>query len=109
VAPRLSGATLFFSLASLGLPGMGDFIGELLVLLGSYKISVPITVVASLRILASTFYALRLVRRAFQGPNTNAWTPPRPDASRRTGLTLVGLAAAFTHPLLPGKLRRFSS
>ena len=41
VAPRLSGAALFFSLASLGLPGIGDFVGEFLVLLGSYRISVP--------------------------------------------------------------------
>jgi NADH-quinone oxidoreductase subunit M len=72
VAPRLGGATLFFSLASLGLPGMGDFVGEILVLLGSYKVSIPITVVASLGILASTFYALRMVQCAFQGPNTHA-------------------------------------
>ena len=76
VAPRLSGAVLFFSLASLGLPGVGDFVGEFLVLLGSYKISVPIAVVASIGILASTFYALRMVQRAFQGPNTNAWRSP---------------------------------
>src|SRR5581483_4216510 len=27
-APRLSGAALFFALASLGLPGLGDFVGE---------------------------------------------------------------------------------
>ena len=84
VAPRLSGAALFFSLASLGLPGMGDFVGEFLVLLGSYKISVPIAVVASLGILASTFYALRMVQSAFQGPNTNAWQLLRSDAARRT-------------------------
>ena len=31
----LSGAALFFALASLGLPGLGDFVGEFLVLLGS--------------------------------------------------------------------------
>jgi NADH-quinone oxidoreductase subunit M len=37
VIPRLSGAALFFSLASLGLPGMGDFVGEFLVLLGRTK------------------------------------------------------------------------
>jgi NADH-quinone oxidoreductase subunit M len=30
-APRLSGAALFFVLASLGLPGLGDFVGEFLV------------------------------------------------------------------------------
>ena len=37
IAPRLSGAGLYFALASLGLPGLGDFIGEFLVLLGTYR------------------------------------------------------------------------
>ena len=87
VAPRLSGAALFFSLASLGLPGMGDFVGEFLVLLGSYRISVPITVVASLGILASTFYALRMVQRAFHGPNTHAWRLS--DLTPREGLMMA--------------------
>jgi NADH-quinone oxidoreductase subunit M len=98
--PRLSGAALFFSLASLGLPGMGDFIGEFLVLLGSYKISVPITVVASLGILASTFYALRMVQRAFQGPNTNAWQFS--DLTPREGLMMavmiIGLLLLGLYP-----------
>jgi len=87
VAPRLSGAMLFFSLGSLGLPGLGDFVGEFLVLLGSYQISVTITVVASIGVLASTFYALRMVQRAFQGPNTNAWKLP--DLNLREGLTMA--------------------
>jgi len=73
VIPRLSGAALFFALASLGLPGLGDFIGEFLVLLGSYGISIAATVVATLGVLASTFYALQMVQRAFQGPNTYGW------------------------------------
>jgi len=89
VAPRLSGAALFFSMASLGLPGMGDFVGELLVLLGSYKVSIPITVVASLGILASTFYALRMVQRAFQGPNPHAWQFP--DLAPREGLMVAAM------------------
>jgi NADH-quinone oxidoreductase subunit M len=89
VAPRLSGAGLFFSLASLGLPGVGDFVGEFLVLLGSYKISVPITVVASLGILASTFYALRMVQSAFQGPNANTWHFS--DLTPREGLMTAGM------------------
>ncbi|MGC2324557.1 MAG: NADH-quinone oxidoreductase subunit M [Terriglobales bacterium] len=89
VAPRLSGAALFFSLASLGLPGLGDFVGEFLVLLGSYRISVPITVVASLGVLASTFYALRMVQRAFQGPNTQGWKFF--DLTPREGLMMATL------------------
>jgi NADH-quinone oxidoreductase subunit M len=100
VAPRLSGAVLFFSMASLGLPGIGDFVGEFLVLLGSYKISVPITVAASIGILASTFYALRMVQRAFHGPNTQAWRLP--DLNLREGLMvgtmIVGLLWLGLYP-----------
>ena len=73
-APRLSGAGLFFALASLGLPGLGDFIGEFLVLLGTYRAHPILAIVASMGVLAATFYALRLVQRAFHGPNDNAWT-----------------------------------
>src|ERR1700722_5358345 len=93
VVPRLSGAALFFSLASLGLPGMGDFVGEFLVLLGSYKISVAITVVGSLGILASTFYALRMVQRAFQGPNKHAWQLS--DLTPREGLMVGAMIAGL--------------
>jgi NADH-quinone oxidoreductase subunit M len=100
VAPRLSGAALFFSMASLGLPGMGDFVGEFLVLLGSYRINVAVTVVASLGILASTFYAVRMVQRAFQGPNTGAWQLP--DLTPREGLMIgtliVGLLWLGLYP-----------
>ena len=71
VAPCMGAAALFFSLASLGLPGMGDFVGEFLVLLGAYKISIALTAVAALGILTSTFYALQMMQRAFFGENTN--------------------------------------
>jgi NADH-quinone oxidoreductase subunit M len=72
-APRLSGAGLYFALASLGLPGLGDFIGEFLVLLGAYRAHPILAIVGAIGVLAATFYALRLVQRAFLGPNENAW------------------------------------
>ena len=65
--PRLSGVALFFALASLGLPGLGDFIGEFLVLLGTYRVNVAMAAVAAAGVLAATFYALRLVQQAFPG------------------------------------------
>ena len=71
--PRLSGAGLFFALASMGLPGLGDFVGEFLVLLGAYKEHLGLTIVAVIGVLASTFYALQFVQRAFHGPNANQW------------------------------------
>ncbi|MGH9738822.1 MAG: complex I subunit 4 family protein [Candidatus Acidiferrales bacterium] len=72
--PRLSGAGLFFALASMGLPGLGDFVGEFLVLLGTYREHLGLTIVAVIGILSSTFYALQLVQRAFHGPNVNHWS-----------------------------------
>jgi len=98
--PRLSGAALFFALASVGLPGLGDFVGEFLVLLGSYQLSVGITVVAALGILASTFYALRMVQRVFHGDN--AQRSHLPDLRAREGLIvapmIVGLLWLGLYP-----------
>jgi NADH-quinone oxidoreductase subunit M len=91
--PRLSGAALFFSLGSLGLPGLGDFVGEFLVLLGSYRVSITITVIASIGVLASTFYALRMVQGAFQGPNTHAWQVP--DLNPREALMMAVMIVAL--------------
>jgi NADH-quinone oxidoreductase subunit M len=72
-APRLSGVGLFFALASLGLPGLGDFVGEFLILLGAYERSILAAVVAAIGVLATTFYALRFVQRTFHGANSNRW------------------------------------
>jgi NADH-quinone oxidoreductase subunit M len=92
-APRLSGAALFFALASLGLPGLGDFVGEFLVLLGTYRQSVPLVVLAAVGVLFATFYALRLVQRAFQGPNTHNWRIA--DLVPREGLAIALMIAAL--------------
>lgn len=74
--PRLGGAGLFFALASMGLPGLGDFVGEFMILLGTYQKSRILTVVAAIGILASTFYALKFVQFAFHGPNNHHWQLP---------------------------------
>jgi NADH-quinone oxidoreductase subunit M len=71
--PNLSGAGLVFVMASVGLPGLGDFVGEFLVLLGTFKASIFLTSLASLGMVASALYGLRLVRRAFYGPNAHHW------------------------------------
>jgi len=62
-------------------------------LLGAYRISVTITVVASLGVLASTFYALRMVQRAFQGPNAHGWQLA--DLTPREGLMMAAMIAGL--------------
>jgi NADH-quinone oxidoreductase subunit M len=85
--PRLSGAALFFALGSLGLPGLGDFVGEFLVLLGTYRMSRVLTILATIGVLVATFYALRLVQRAFHGANVHEWHLP--DLVKREVLILA--------------------
>jgi NADH-quinone oxidoreductase subunit M len=75
-APRMGGAGLFFALASMGLPGLGDFVGEFMILLGVYHKSRLLTALAAVGILASTFYALKFVQGVFHGPNKHHWTVP---------------------------------
>jgi NADH-quinone oxidoreductase subunit M len=72
-APILSGVGMFFMLGSVGLPGLGDFVGEFLVLLGTYRVSILLTALATVGVLASTFYGVQMVQRAFHGPNVNNW------------------------------------
>jgi NADH-quinone oxidoreductase subunit M len=67
-APRLGAATLVFALASLGLPGLGNFAAEFIILFGAFRTAPVVTAVASLGLIAATIYALSLFRRIFQGP-----------------------------------------
>jgi NADH-quinone oxidoreductase subunit M len=78
--PALSGAGMLFAMASLGLPGLGDFVGEFLILLGAYRAHVGLTVVATLGLLAATLYGLKFAQGAFHGPNRH-WSLP--DLRRR--------------------------
>ncbi len=91
--PRLSGAALFFTLASLGLPGLGDFVGEFLVLLGTYRVSIPAAAIAACGVLAATLYGVRLVQRAFHGPNVHELRLA--DLAPREGLVVTLMAVAL--------------
>ena len=67
-APKMATVTLIFVMAGIGMPGMANFNGELLTLLGSYQQFPVQTIVASLGIIGSAIYGLHLFQRAFQGP-----------------------------------------
>lgn len=67
-APRMGFVMLLFALASMGLPGLGSFVGEFLTLLGSFRHSSIITAVAAGSGILSVIYALSMMHRVFQGP-----------------------------------------
>jgi len=86
VLPLLSVLTLFFSLASLGLPGLGNFVGEFLVLQGAFGVNRVLTSVAALVLILAPVYALIVMQKAFYGPLRQFY--PLVDASRREWVSL---------------------
>jgi len=104
IAPRMAAFALFFALASLGLPGLGNFIGEFLVLLGSFQISAATTACAALGIVGATVYSLWIMQRVFHGPHNESVALP--DLSvRETAILAIPAAALlwiglFSTPLL---------
>ncbi|MFN8177273.1 MAG: NADH-quinone oxidoreductase subunit M [bacterium] len=89
VAPRMAGLALVIAMAGMGLPGLGNFVAEILTLVGSYQRSIPWTIVATAGLVGATIYSLVLFQRAFQGPNK---TSARfPDLSGRETAILGAL------------------
>jgi NADH-quinone oxidoreductase subunit M len=89
--PRMGALALFFAVASLGLPGLGNFVGEFLVLLGAWRVSGTWTVIAALGLITAVVYALVLVQKTFHGGNPHGWRFP--DCSARETASLGAMAA----------------
>lgn len=66
--PLMGAVGLIFAMASLGLPGLGNFIAEFLTLLGVFKSSVLMACLASAGLIAATIYSLRIIQKVFFGP-----------------------------------------
>jgi NADH-quinone oxidoreductase subunit M len=65
---HMGGVGMFLAMASLGLPGLGNFVGEFLVLLGVYQVNIPLAILATLGFIVSTVYSLWMMQRVFHGP-----------------------------------------
>jgi NADH-quinone oxidoreductase subunit M len=102
--PRMGAVGLFFAMASLGLPGLGNFVAEFLILIGTYKTNATITVLATAGLITATVYSLWMIHVTFFGLNKEGWKIP--DFSLREmsamavmiiSLVLLGL---YPQPLL---------
>lgn len=71
--PVMDSMVLIFSMASLGLPGLGNFIAEYLILIGAFKVNILMSCLASLGLIAATIYALRIVQKVFLGNKNTDW------------------------------------
>jgi NADH-quinone oxidoreductase subunit M len=73
ITPVMGAVGLIFSMASLGLPGLGNFIAELLILIGAFKADILMSCLASLGLIAATVYSLRIVQKVFLGKKNAVW------------------------------------
>jgi NADH-quinone oxidoreductase subunit M len=93
VAPAMGGVALFLATGALGLPGLANFVGEFLVLLGAYMHHGPIVIVAAVGFILAAVYALWMIQRTFAGPNREGWRFP--DLTAREAVIMALLVAAI--------------
>ena len=60
--PVLSCFFMLFAMASAGLPGLNNFVGEFLILTGSFKVAQTATILAFLGLILSLVYTVRLLQ-----------------------------------------------
>jgi NADH-quinone oxidoreductase subunit M len=101
----------FFGLAfmaSLGLPGLSGFIGEVLVFMGAFPVFQMLAVLAALGVILTAGYHLWAIKRIHLGPFNEKWTHALEghDLDGRELAMLVPLVAIvlvlgfYPHPLI---------
>ena len=102
--PRLSFVALFFSIAALGMPGLGNFVGEFLALLGAFQASIGLTVAAAFGLIFASVYSLWVIQKVFHGAyrNSDFDDAHLHDLSRREmfyfGAMMIGLIWMGMYP-----------
>jgi NADH-quinone oxidoreductase subunit M len=91
--PMLAGFFLFMTFASIGLPGLNGFVGEFLVLIGSFTTLPVPTIVAASGVILAAIYLLWAYERVFTGLPEKEENRLLPDLSAREVSLLAPLAA----------------
>ncbi|MFM2098912.1 MAG: hypothetical protein RLZZ366_451, partial [Pseudomonadota bacterium] len=92
--PQYSLFFMLFTMASVGLPGTANFVGEFLALVGAYDANSWVAAVATTGIILGAAYMLYLYRRVVFGTSDKSDAAAMPDLSAREWLILAPIAAA---------------
>ena len=91
--PRFAALMVFFALANAGLPGTSGFVGEFLVILGSFQASFWLAFLAATTLVFGAAYTLWLVKRVVFGDVANDGVASLEDVDSREFFYLAVLAA----------------
>jgi NADH-quinone oxidoreductase subunit M len=95
--PLFSALFLVTTLASIGLPALSGFIGEFLVLFGTFEVSPARAAIAATGVVLGAVYMLWMVRRVFFGPITSDANRNLPDVSLRELAVILPLLAGMVY------------
>jgi NADH-quinone oxidoreductase subunit M len=103
--PWLMGAFLFVSLSSLGLPGLNNFIGEFLVILGTFARNRAFGAIAAIGVVLAAIYLLWAYQRMAHGPVPAKHANHKDLSAREYALlapvlALILLIGVYPKPLL---------
>ncbi len=92
--PIFASFMMLFALANSGLPGTSGFVGEFLVILGSFQANVWIALLAGLTLILGAAYTLWMYKRVVFGEVANEGVATLSDVNPREFIVLAALAAA---------------
>ena len=104
--PVLAGVFLFVALSSLGLPGLNGFVGEFLILLGTFFSYRWWVVPAAFGVVLAAIYLLWAYQRVFHGAITHDANRSLPDLSWREiamlapAIALIAFIGVYPKPFL---------
>jgi NADH-quinone oxidoreductase subunit M len=101
VTPKLAGVFLFAALSSLGLPGLNNFVGEFLVILGTFASDAVYGSIAAVGIVLAAIYLLWAYQRMAQGPVREAHATHADLSVREVTLLAPVLAAILVLGVYP--------
>ena len=90
--PVFAGIFMLFTLASIGLPGTSGFVGEMLVMVGVFKVSKLYALLAATSLVLGAAYMLWLYKRVMFGVINNSQVEELKDLSCRELLIFTPLA-----------------
>jgi NADH-quinone oxidoreductase subunit M len=90
--PIFAALMVFFAMANSGLPGTSGFVGELMVILASFRADAWYGLLAATSLILGAAYTLWMIKRVIFGPVGNDQVSELKDVSRRELLVLGSLA-----------------
>ena len=92
VMPVFAFFMVFFAMANAGLPGTSGFVGEFLVILGTFSVNAWYAAIAALTLIVGAAYTLWMVKRVVFGEIKNPKVSELKDLDRREFGVLLGMA-----------------